>query len=342
MNKENIYLSLPSVIFGEKKTTNEDILAIVRDNFRGDPGELKRIMMGIKYVFNYCGTDIRYMGIAPGKKTVDYAVDASLNLLKTNNLPVEKLDLVIYGGIYREYLEPAVAMEVSKKLGLKSVYAFDVGDACAGLMQSVIVARSLMMADDTINYALCCTTDFPDVVIDYDIQTFEELATKAAGLTLGSAASAWLLSREPLQQGGCRIVETQNTSLPESFDLCMVIISEKKFTSLSKEIFDLGIEHVPGEIRKIVKKANWDLQDIDFFISHQPGKKIMESVCEELKVDKNKTPVVHNLYGNTVNSTVPMTLDHLIKKNALKSGDKIVMNSAAAGFTMVSIAGEWI
>mgnify|MGYP001066252687 CR=1 FL=1 len=36
-----------------------------------------------------------------------------------------KLDLLIYGGIAREYFEPATAMEIASKLGTGPIHAFD-------------------------------------------------------------------------------------------------------------------------------------------------------------------------------------------------------------------------
>ena len=233
-------------------------------------------------------------------------------------------------------------MEVASGLGIKKAHAFDVTNACAGLLQSVNVAASLMMADPSIKTALCCTTDFPDVAINYDIQTFEELSVKAAGLTLGGGAAAWILTRKPSKNGSVKLLEIQNTSIPEAFHLCKVPVIDKKFTSQSKEIFDLGLKHVPGEIINITEKLNWDMQEIDYFISHQPSKKIIYQICDKLNIKHEKAPITHHLYGNTVNVSVPMTLDHILKQDKLVNGSKLIMSSAAAGFTMLTIAAEWV
>ena len=130
--------------------------------------------------------------------------------------------------------------------------------------------------------------------------------------------------------------------LPDAYQLCQVPVNGRKFSSQSKEVFDLGIEYVPDEIRKISKKLNWEIADIDYFISHQPSKRIIYQICDILDIDHKKAPITHHLYGNTVNVSVPMTLDHLLKEGKLKNGHKIIMSSAAAGFTMLTIAAEWV
>lgn len=343
MNPENnIYLSIPTVKFAENKVSNDDIIERVKANFKGSKIELKKIITGIKYVFNYCDSDNRFLGVAEGKTPIDYVVEASIECCNKNDVKIKDVDALIYGGIYRDYFEPATAMEVANKVGLKKVYAFDVTSACSGMMQSVIVASALMKSDSSINKVICCTTDFPDIAIDFDINSFSELAEKAAGLTLGSAASAWILSRETFERGCLKLVDGINTSFTETYDICQVPITSRKFSSLSKQIFDLGIKHIPDEIHKISERTGWKLDEINHFISHQPGKKIIEKVCDILNIDIAKAPIIHNLYGNTVNTTLPMSLEYLHKNNKLKNGDKIIMNTAAAGFTMVTIAGEWV
>jgi len=342
MEVKDIYLSAPDVQIGAKSISNKETIQRVEKNFKGDAYELKKIKSGISFVFKYCDTDIRYLGTEKGLKPIDYAVKASERVCKFNGINPSDVDLVIYGGIFREYFEPATAMEIASRLNIKSAHAFDVTSACAGLLQSINVATSLMMADPSIKTALCCTADFPDEAIDYNIQTFEELSLKAAGLTLGSGAAAWILTRSPLETGCAKILDIQNTSIPSGYDLCKVGINDRKFTSQSKETFDLGIKYVPGEITRIAERLNWKINEIDFFISHQPSRRIIYQICDILKIDHKKAPITHNLYGNTVNVCVPITLDFLIKNSKLKNGNRIILSSAAAGFTMLTICAEWV
>ncbi|PLX03192.1 MAG: hypothetical protein C0594_10750 [Marinilabiliales bacterium] len=341
MFEKPVIISKPSVVFAENKISNQEILDKVSDNFEGKDTELKKVLQGIKMVFRYCDSNTRYLGTAPDKKPVDYIVEAVHKNLEENKLKPSDIDTVIYAGIYREYFEPAVAMEVAGKTGIKKAHAFDVTSACAGMLQSVFVAGSLMQTDPSINNVLCCALDFPDICIDYNIQNFEELATKSAGLTLGSGAAAWVLSRDILNEAGAKLKAAVNFSLPESYDICQTPVNGK-FISHNKELFELGRTHVPGVIQDTVSKAGWDLKDVDHFISHQPGKKIIKEIYKKLNVSMKKAPVTHHLYGNTVNITIPMTLDYLLQNQGIAKGDKIIMTSVAAGFTTVSLAAEWV
>ncbi len=336
-----IYLSAPDVKFAQNCITNDQIIEKVFSNFNGTQDEWKKIKVGISFVFKYCNTQVRFLGLEEGKSPIDYAIEVAERVCESNQVDPTSIDLVIYGGVYREYFEPATAMEIAARLGIKKVSAFDVTDACAGLLQSVQVAASLMRANNRINTALCCTTDFPDEAINYDIQSFADLSFKSAGLTLGGGSSAWLLTKKPLKNGGARLLDMQNTSLPNSYNICKVPVDLRKFQSSSKEIFDLGLENVPIEINNILERIGWKISDIDYFIAHQPSKKIIQNICHAIGVPIEKAPIIHHLYGNTINSSIPMTMDHILKTTGLINGNKLIFNAAAAGFSMVTGAAIW-
>ena len=340
--QNNIYISRPQIKLAQNKVSNEEILRKVESNFKGEKVEFRKIKSGISFVFRYCDTNNRFLGCDEGLNPLDYAINASKSVCRENSIDISELDLVVYGGIYRQYFEPATAMEIASALGVEKAHVFDVTNACAGLLQSILTTYSIMVADPSIKNALCCTTDFPDEAINYDIQSFEELSYKAAGLTLGSGAAAFILTREKLEKGCARLLKLKNTSIPKAFNLCKVPINEKKFSSESKEIFDFGLKYVPDEIRGVIKELNWDIDDIDHFISHQPSKKIIHQICDILKIDKKKATITHQFYGNTVNSSVPMTLDYILKEGRIINGHKLILSSAAAGFTMLTIAAEWV
>jgi len=342
MDNSPIYLSAPSVSFAENQFTNEQIIEKVYRNFIGTKEEWKKIKTGISYVFKYCNTKNRFLGLREGYSPVDYAVDVAKDVCTQNRVDISNIDLVIYGGVYRDYFEPATAMEIASKIGLQEVSAFDTTNACAGLMQALQIGRALMLSDIKIRNVLCCSTDFPDEAINYDIQSFEELAKKSAGLTLGGGASAWLLSREPIGIGGVKLLSIRNTSFPTSYDVCKVPVTNRKFDSLSTEIFSLGIKHVPVEITRITEEIGWNIDDIDCVLAHQPSRKIIHDICNITGIPYEKAPLIHSQYGNTINSSIPMTMDFALNERGFNSGDKIIFNSAAAGFSMVTAAGIWV
>jgi 3-oxoacyl-[acyl-carrier-protein] synthase III len=335
-----VFLSAPEIAVGENKLSNDDVIKRITDNYRGNPSDLKHLITGMKMIFHYCASKERYFGTAQDKKPLDYGLDACNKVLNNNNLKASDIDLVIYSGLYKEYFEPAVAMEVAGRLGIETVHAFDLNSACSGLLQSVYTAGLMMQSDKSINKVLLCAVDFPEPAIDYDIQDFKELSTKAAGLTLGSGASAWLLSREVLPKGGLKLANAQNNSYPLHYAICQSPIYGK-FMSHNKELFELGRSLIPQTIRSTVHGAGWEIKDLNHVFAHQAGKHIITEMMAELGIDMKNVPVTHTLYGNTVNNTVPMAMDYWLKNAEWKNGDKAVLFGVAAGYSMVTVVGEW-
>jgi len=87
--------------------------------------------------------------------------------------------------------------------------------------------------------------------------------------------------------------------------------------------------------------VGWIVGDVDHFVFHQPSESVLLGVFDELGVDRNKGLLTHHLYANTVSTTVSLTMNELLKQGAVRSGDKLVLGTAAVGFSMVSLAGIW-
>ncbi|MBN2758318.1 MAG: hypothetical protein JXR51_14185 [Bacteroidales bacterium] len=134
MNNQPVYISAPSIKHANIKISNDDVINKVYENFRGDKSEWRKIKTGISYVLKYCNSQSRFFGLEGNKSPIDYSIDVANDVCNSNGISPDKIDLLIYGGIYREYFEPATSMEIASKLGIEKVTAFDVLDACAGLM----------------------------------------------------------------------------------------------------------------------------------------------------------------------------------------------------------------
>ena len=67
----------------------------------------------------------------------------------------------------------------------------------------------------------------------------------------------------------------------------------------------------------------------------------MERVLAELGARPQACVHTHSLFGNTASTSWAVALDYRLRNGTVAAGDKIVVASAAAGFTMVSAAAVW-
>ena len=334
-----LYLSRPATVIPDTAVDNEAVLSRVRESFRGPASEWDLIEQSIRYVFDRCNTKMRYLDEDPALSPGEFASRAAAACLQENGVAATDIDLLIYGGIARDAFEPATAAEVAGRLGAKPLHAMDVTCACAGLIEALHVVTGYFAIHDEIQTALICAGELTRDRINYDMQSLEDVAVGVAGLTLGNAAAAFLVTREPLPQGGARLVGIRHKTLSEHYALCRAPV-DGHFMSQSTELFALAV-HAAPEIRRLLADVGWSPEDVDHYAFHQPSEAVVERVLTELGARPQACVHTHSLFGNTASTSWAVALDYRLRNGTVSAGDKIVVGSAAAGFTMVSAAAVW-
>jgi len=335
-----LYLSKPGVSFPKTRVDNREVIRRVREHFRGAESEWPKIESAIEHVFGLCKTEVRYLEPDYHARVADYAVAAARHCLEVNQASLDEVDLVICGGIARQYFEPATAMEVAAKLGLSKTHAFDVTAACVGHHEAVQTAAAYLNMHPSYRAALICTAELARHFLSYDIQTVRDLRMKSAGLTIGNAAACLLLRRKPWPGGGIRLSAISTHTVPDHWHLCQVPI-DGHLESSSVELMRLG-KLIPPLLRERFAQVGWRPEDVDHYVFHQPSEIMVRQIIKDTGADPNRGIYTHSLYGNTASASVGVTFDHLLKEREVKVGDKIALGSAAAGFSVVVATGEWI
>jgi 3-oxoacyl-[acyl-carrier-protein] synthase-3 len=68
---------------------------------------------------------------------------------------------------------------------------------------------------------------------------------------------------------------------------------------------------------------------------------MVRKILADIGVDPEKGVYTHALYGNTASASVGVTYRQLLEERTVRPGDKVVLGSAAAGYSMVMATGEW-
>ena len=340
MSLPELYLSKPGVHLPSVRVDNAEIIRRVRAAFKGTDAEFAPIAAAIEHIFGLCKTQVRYL--EPDERqgiVADYAVAASKACLEVNDVALDEVDMVICGGIARQYFEPATAMEVAAKLGLKRTHAFDVTAACVGHLEAIQTAAGYLALHDNYRTALVCTSELSGPFLSYEVQTVRDLQMKTAGLTIGNAAACMLLRKKPFPRGGIRLQAINTFTAPDHWDLCQVPIGGTLVSS-SVELMRLG-KYIPPWVRERLGALGLSPNDIDHYIFHQPSEIMLRKILSDIGVDPDKGVYTHSLYGNTASASIGVTYRQLLQERRVNTGDKLVLGSAAAGYSMVMRTGEW-
>ena len=334
-----LYLSIPRVNVPASRVTNDDVVARVQANFRGDDATWRRIERTIRFVFTTCGTKVRYAQLEQPHAAGTHAANVAAELLAEHGLSGHEVDALVYASIVREYFEPAVATEVAWRLGANRALAFDVVAACAGPIVAIDTLRGRAVLDPDWQVAVVSTASLNDGFIGFDIQDPAQLDVLAAGLTIGQAMTATLVGRKPFAHGG-RIVGSYVEGAPGHHPLCQAPLFGV-FRSAGSALFALA-ELVPGHVERACARVGWKVGEVDMFVFHQPSDRILREIAGNMGVQRDRMPGLHHLYGNTEASAVPLTLRHLADEGRLRPGMKVLLGSAAAGFIIGTVAVEWM
>ncbi len=337
--KTELHLSRPGIALPTTRVDNAEIVRRVRENFRGNDVHWRVLNAAIERVFSACNTQVRYLAPNEDERVGDYAVAAARQCLEINGVDVDSVDLVICGGIARQYFEPATAMEVASKLGLDRAHALDVTCACVGHLEAVHAAAGYLTLHEEYDTALLCTAELSGRFLSFDIQGIRELNDKAAGLTIGNGAACFLLRRSPFPGGGIRLVGIDTFAAPVHWDLCKVPI-DGHFASSSVQLMRLG-KLIPPRLEAFLDRVGWKASEVDHFAVHQPSESMMRKILKKVGADPERAVYTHHLYGNTASASVGLAMHRLLAERTVRSGDRFLLGSAAAGFAMVVATGEW-
>ncbi|MEA9982957.1 3-oxoacyl-ACP synthase, partial [Herbaspirillum sp. RTI4] len=270
-----IAATLPSRI-----VSNEEVLDLIqhhsKDSFDGD---LPKTLKIINKVFKKSGMESRHW-LAPGERPMEMLQEAFERALSDANIKKEDIDLLIYTGVGRGFIEPANSCFIANALGLKC-RNFDVLEACMGWVASMDIVNDKMKAGAARN-AVVVNMEFNMIEgshiypKNFSLKSATELPYKFPSYMVGDALTVTILSNEDPNNFKFTFV-----SRPDLCNLCTIPLPcwesfcnlEKPF-SLTNQIYNFnsyGYElHEEGrkEIINVLNKHEMKSMDIKYIYTH--------------------------------------------------------------------------
>ncbi|MFP5393280.1 MAG: 3-oxoacyl-ACP reductase, partial [Gammaproteobacteria bacterium] len=129
-----------------KKMSNDDVLAEVRR--LSEPvfeDDLDKALVSIKYTLDQTQIRTRHW-FDVDERPLDLICTVAREALARASLAAGDIDLLIYAGIGRGFLEPGDAYFVANALGMNEVDCFDIMDACMSWTRACDMAQSFFAA----------------------------------------------------------------------------------------------------------------------------------------------------------------------------------------------------
>lgn len=277
----------------------------------------------------------------------DMLVFGIKHLLEKQLIRKEDIGAVIVSTLSQDYVIPTISSIIHGELSLSTdVLCIDTPQACAGFVMGAVEAFMLLDHMKDKKVLLCTGEIFNRRSRDDEPKTTEpSFGGDIANITVfendktaGSVHTRVYndgTGRECLQihYGGFKnpmtedMLKSQTSNLP-----CSGVDMD------GSAVFNFMQQVVPEELNKLCDEAGVTLDDIDWFIFHQPNKFMLKKLSERLGVPYEKVPMdITERLGNSDSGTIPAVMTECIADSLLKNDHKVCFCGFGAGLTCASM-----
>ncbi|MBN2694457.1 ketoacyl-ACP synthase III [bacterium] len=282
----------------EKIITNDDLVGLFKTDF-----DLK------DWIVSKLGViERRESEIVPSQQGYFAALDA---INKAGDI---QIDFIIVNTFFGDYSLPQTSTLIQRKLGLEKAFAFEVNMPCAGPIYTLSVA-DMMLKSGRYRYGLLVGVDKIRDLIDPEDYLMSAL--------FGEGAGAVIVSNNNSDNKG--IVDfylgsyIDGDDSDENYSL-KVLSGKAKYPIQSNSNINQYLFMDGREVKRfIVEKLNYtfdwllskhldSLDELDYIITHQANKVVIERILEKRGVPTEKLRTTIEYLGNTASASVFITI----------------------------------
>jgi 3-oxoacyl-[acyl-carrier-protein] synthase III len=296
------------------------------------------------------GSDVRYYrDLERGECARDLLAAAIQRALVQAGITADEIDLLLFCGVGRGFIEPANAYVCANQLGLRCD-CFDISDACMGWLRAAQIAHDAL-AVERYRRVLVVNAEFGiyEMFTDcFRVGSPLELRRTFAAFTLGEAATATVFApaREPWTFA--------YRSRPDLAGLCMYPLpghqsfvapgselsraKPMSFCAYSGELIDAANE----ELLTLIGEQIADVTEPRLYVPHAASSTSALAQARRLGVpiDRLYNDVMPR-YGNVASASLPLGLHCAAAEGRLHDQDDVVLCPASAGVSVAVARFRW-
>tara|TARA_B100000035_G_scaffold233403_1_gene201679 strand:+ start:55266 stop:56216 length:951 start_codon:yes stop_codon:yes gene_type:complete len=271
-------------------------------------------------------TGIKERHIADSNEnTSDLAYKASLDAIKSANIDVSDIDLIILATTTPDKVFPSTACTVQSKLNI-SCPAFDIQAVCTGFIYALSIADKFIKTNSAKNI-LVIGADRMSSITDYTDRSNAILWGDGSGAVILSA------SKDP------GILST-HIHADGKHEKLLHVPRKNKVKGKSgyiemqgNQVFKFAVNTLDQIVDETLLANKLDKSDIDWVVPHQANIRILEATAKKLEMSMSKIIVTIDRHGNTSAASIPLAMDEGVKSGKIKPNQTILMEAFGGGFT---------
>lgn len=281
----------------------------------------------------------RWAATQEDNRPMDWIRRATRQALTQAGCREEDIDMVLFCGVIKGFLEPSQAHICAQSLGIRSAHCVDVTEACTGFVRALEIA-DLYLSSGRARRTLIISAlqnRFPCHDAAYAIRDTAELDYKLSQLTLGACATAVVVGAGHEADMDLRLFRVSDASSAEQ---CMVTtdfyqgfaadpkdpiyaaMAPGMFFAFGKPLYAEGRRLMRAVLERVHRpEAGVDLGRV--LITHSASKSVYDEVLREYPVLLARHYNSFPWSGNVADNTVPVGLAALLAEERVAPGDRV-------------------
>lgn len=287
------------------------------------------------------GRQKRYLISDKNENALTMAFEASIKVLKSNNVTPDELDMIVFVSETPEYLVPTNALILNQELGAINAHiVFDMNDNCIGMITALDYVCRYMKNNKRIRYSLIVgSLNISSMVRKDCIISYPNIADGSAAIILenkeGNIEQGFIDSNYYTNSSRRKYIVSPACGFSK---LASKRVSEKKkklnwiphdVSFFSDEWYKL--------VNNLTDRNGLSPKDVDHYFFSQFSKPDAECTLDKLGLGIDKHTFIGEKYGYTGCASPFFSLHDALDSGNVKSGSTVVFCSVGAGFSMAAV-----
>ncbi|MFE2141387.1 3-oxoacyl-ACP synthase III family protein [Streptomyces sp. NPDC059456] len=275
----------------------------------------------------------------PGDLPSDLAARAAARLLHTAGLDAADIDLILFAAVSADVREPANAHVVAAKTGL-SCPAFDVGNACNGVVNALQVADALIRTGQHRRVLITCGETLTRLS-RWNL-TRGRLRAGLTSLTGADLGAALLVEASALPgiTGAVFVANSAGWPAATLYDPHHAPDHPQGLHVDSEALLDSFID-LDVHVTRWLKEQRVDVRDLGLVCVHQPSVPFVETFRTLMDINPAQIIPTFPQTGNAAAATLPLQLAHAVRQRRLAPGDTVALFGMASGASAAVMLLRW-
>jgi 3-oxoacyl-[acyl-carrier-protein] synthase-3 len=271
------------------------------------------------------------------------------HLFESGKLLREDCDALIVVTQTPDYLMPPTSNVIQGRLGLKQdMFCLDINQGCAGFLIGLFQSFLLLDQRAVSKVALVNVDVMSRKTSPRDRNSYP-LIGDGASITIVERSESDLPFHANLKMDGSRrealMIPAGGLRLPCSSETATLqdqgdnnFRAKDHLRMDGAAVFNFAQVEVPPMIHDLLRTAQAGMNDVDYFLFHQPNRFMLEKLADQMQIPYEKMPRnIVEQYGNASGVTIPLAIVHNLREPLLTGSIRACLAGFGVGLTWASM-----